>query len=124
MLKTTNKKVVKRIREYIIGSYNDDFREYDDYKETTDFKVIAKFILSVCQREKSYANKPLSYRVFEDWMGGLPALNAMYYYNVSATDFLGDWLEESEEERAKYTDEQACSMITKLLWRELLNGAY
>lgn len=57
---------------------------------------------------------------FERWASGL-ALGGLflYYYNVSAVQVLGDILEETEEERSKYTEEQAERLLTLLIFREV-----
>ena len=60
------------------------------------------------------------YEVFKDWMQGLPsAFHALYYYNESAVDLVGDWLEQSETERNSYTEEQAEELASRLIFREL-----
>ena len=59
-----------------------------------------------------------------DWCSGLPGvLDTCYYYNRSAVDDLGAILEETDEERARYTEEQAEKMLTTLIYRELKKGA-
>lgn len=61
--------------------------------------------------------------MFRDWAQGLPtAFNTLYYYNVSAVDLLADWLNETDSEKARFTEEQAEERITALLFRELTKG--
>lgn len=50
------------------------------------------------------------------------AFNTLYYYNVSAVDLLADWLNETDSEKARFTEEQAEERITALLFRELTKG--
>lgn len=48
------------------------------------------------------------YVAFADWCAGLAGvLDTRYYYNRSAVDNLGAILEETDEEKAKYTEDQA-----------------
>ena len=54
---------------------------------------------------------------FTDWCSGLPSiLDTCYYYNRSAVDDLGEILEETEQERSKYTEEQAEKQLTILIY--------
>lgn len=68
--------------------------------------------------EDNYGNP--CFVIFEDWARGL-ALGGLfcYYYNRSAVDDLGAILEETEEEKAKYTEMQAEEMLTRLIYREM-----
>ena len=63
--------------------------------------------------------------IFKDWAQGL-ALGGLfcYYYNRSAKDDLGAILEESEAEKAKYTEQEAEEMLTRLIYRELEKAAH
>lgn len=64
------------------------------------------------------------FAAFADWCAGLPGvLNTCYYYNRSAVDDLGAILEETSEEKARYTEEQAEKTLTTLIYRELKKGA-
>ena len=49
-------------------------------------------------------------------------VDSSYYYNVSAVDLLAEWLEETEEEKKRFTEEQAEEKITYLLYCELQKG--
>lgn len=60
------------------------------------------------------------YEMFRYWATGLPSiLNCDFVYNVSAKDLLGYWLEETEEEKNRYSEQQAEEMTLKLIFREL-----
>lgn len=72
------------------------------------------------QAAKGYTNEA----VFIDWCQGLPSiLDTCYYYNRSAVADLGDILQQSERERAQYTEEQAERLLTHLIYQELVKGA-
>lgn len=126
-MKTTTREARQNIREYIINHFNP---ESYDFSGPCTFPNIARFILEVHQREKFYspeyqrAKGYTSEIVFEDWAQGLPSiLDTCYYWNRSAVDDLGAILEQSEQEKAKYTEEQAEKMLTHLIYRELKKGA-
>ena len=49
-------------------------------------------------------------------------IDTCYFYNRSAVDDLGEILEETDEEKAKYNERQAEDLLTWLIYRELLKG--
>ena len=60
---------------------------------------------------------------FEEWAAGLPSiLDTCYYYNRSAVDDLGAILEETDSEKARYSEQQAETRLTYLIYRELVRG--
>lgn len=57
---------------------------------------------------------------FESWLRGLPSvLDPAFLYHESAVDVLGSWLQETEEEKSKYTESQAEDYILRLIYREI-----
>lgn len=127
MLKTNSKKARENIREYIVNHF--DPSNYEPEKNPETFPEIAKFILDTFQEEKYYSLEYMrkaglsEHNVFADWAAGLPSvLDTCYYYNRSAVDDLAAILEETDEEKARYTEHQAETMLTHLIYRELLRG--
>ena len=121
MLRTNSKKVIEKVRKYIIDGVD---HEYFELEADPDFNTACKLILTACESEKKYSRSRSGFETFKDWAQGLPsAFNTMYYYNVSAVDMLGAWLEETESEKAKYSESEAEEMITRLIYRELTKGA-
>ena len=124
MLRTNTKKVRVKIQNYIIENFCPD-----DYTSTPpqEFGEIGRFILQTFRKEKySLKEDFIFYRnsealAFEDWAAGLPGiLNTADYYCInSAVDILGDILEETEQEKAKYTEEASEKLLTSLIYREL-----
>ena len=125
-LKTNSKAVKDKIKQYICDSFhNSDFEEWNKV-QITDYSEICYTILHEFYIEKIHLDFQKGRRPYQDyfikWCGGLPSiLDTCYYYNVSAVDLLGDWLEQTEKERNKYSESQAEELITKLLYRELTN---
>lgn len=125
-LKTTNKEARLAIRQYILDHF--DPCGYD-FTGPCSFPNVARFILSVHAKEKAYSPEYQSRKgytneqVFIDWCQGLPSiLDTCYYYNRSAVADLGDILQQSERERAQYTEEQAERLLTHLIYQELVKG--
>ena len=123
MLKTNSKKFRENLRSYIMR--NVDTTNYGTDEPKT-FEEAARFILDTFKDEKfSTENERRYYRnnervAFEDWCAGLPsALDTCYYYNRSAVDDLGNLLEQTESERSRYSEEEAETAITRLIYREI-----
>ena len=123
MLKTNSKKARENIRAYIVDCYNP---ENYDLPACNDFPTIARNILQTFRKERpaegTFSRMSEGER-FTDWASGLPSiLDTCYYYNRSAVDDLGMILEETEEEKARFTESQAESLLTSLIYRELMKA--
>ena len=125
MLRTNSKKARANVVEYIkqdAGYLEDNY----EYIAETDQEFLAS-VYGVFLSEKSYElqkNKHINqYNIFKEWAQGL-AMGGLfcYYYNRSAVDDLGDILEETEEERQRYSESEAEEMLTRLIWREVVDG--
>ena len=111
MLRSNSKKARENIRNYIIEWDSDYIRERSDYTiPEDDVDAILAYAYDEIFRdeykyriEDNYSNP--CFVIFEDWAKGL-ALGGLfcYYYNRSAVDDLGAILEETEEEKGKYTE--------------------
>ena len=127
MLKTNSKKARENVRNYIIARFTPE--GYTD-NPPQEFPEIARFILAAFRNanyrlpEDFHYYRNNEFAAFADWCAGLPSVLDTYYYcNRSAVDDLGAVLEETEEEKARYTEEQAESTLTLLIYRELTKGA-
>ena len=122
MLKTNSKQVKETIKKYIIEGFHDcDYESYNNIS-ITEYSDICNTILHAFYIEKVYLDKQHKdeFSLFEEWVSGLCSeIDSSYYYNVCAVNLLGDWLEQTETERNKYSENVAELMITKLLYREL-----
>lgn len=123
-LRTNSRKARENMRQYILD--NVDFNGYMmPYIEKTNFPKIARNLLLIFKAEKCYEieknyNESI---VFLDWTQGLPSvLDCCFWYNRSAVDDLGAILEETEEEKARYNEEDAGLLLVKLIYRELVIG--
>lgn len=117
MLKTNSKLTKERIRSFILDSY---VPEYFNREEVPDFKTVATDILKEVERVERIPNKCYIAQVaFRSWAQGLPSGFDTSYYLHKAVDTLGDILEQTEQERAKYTEMQAERTLDLLIFREL-----
>lgn len=122
MLRTTCKKVLDNIRAYILN--NTDVTGYDKYEQPETFEQAALIIYDEFTTAKQYElARPRTniQECFIDWCAGLPSIiDTCYYYNRSAVDDLGKLLEETEQEKAKYSETQAERMLSALIYREIM----
>ena len=122
MLKTNSKKTRENIRAYIADNFTPE--NYTNTPPET-FQEISTFILHCFRSEKYHTPEDLRYYhseriAFLDWCSGLPSvLDTCYFYNRSAVDDLGEILEETDEQKARYTEEQAENLLTLLIYNEL-----
>ncbi len=123
MLRTNSKKAIENIRNYIVKIYEpEDYSNcgIDTNKET--FEDIKEVIKEIFEIELGHfrSRQIGQYNAFFEWCQGLPSIiDTCYYYNRSAVKDLGNILEETEEERNKYTEEQAEEILTHLIYREI-----
>ena len=122
MLRT--KKANENIRAYIMDNFAPENYNSNPPK---DFPGVAAFILDTFRKEKMSDfryHDCNEFAAFADWCQGLPAvLDTCYYYNRSAVDDLGRILEETAEEKARFTEAEAERRLTWLIYRELSKGA-
>lgn len=123
-LRTNSRKARENVRQYIFDHV--DFTGYDINDMTNaDFPKIAHNVLDIFRSEKRYEHYKIvvEFVAFLDWTQGLPsALDCCFWYNRSAVDDLGAILEETEEEKAIYNEEEAGLLLVKLIYRELVIG--
>lgn len=122
MLKSNSKKARENVRAYIMQDSDYVKESYSRILNTED-EVLATMFDIFCSEmrysiEANYNNP--HFGIFLDWARGL-ALGGLfcYYYNRSAVDDLGAILEETEEEKAHYTERQAEEWLSRMIYREL-----
>lgn len=132
MLKTNSKKACENIRNYIMNDF-DYIQERAEYNgivlDKNNVQSVLAYAYGIFKSEKkreiedNYSNP--NFAIFKDWAQGL-ALGWLfcYFYNRSAVDDLAEILEESESEKAKYSESEAEIMLTRLIYREMEKAAY
>lgn len=133
-LKTNTKKAKQNIMDYIKAwdlDYLEERRAFEVeegrpvYNLNNDANICA-FIYQIFQEEKPgsdeyYKRRKMNvFEIFKDWAQGLPLGGLFcYYYNREARDDVAAILEETEEEKAKFTEEKATELLTYLIFREI-----
>ena len=128
MLRTNSKKATENLKKWTVEHFDAD--GYNDFNgDENNFSDCAKYIYRVFLREKyegaeNYYRNTSMQDIFADWCAGLPSVldTADYYYTRRAVDVLGEILEETEEERNRYTEAEAEKCMTYLLYRTIKKG--
>ena len=123
MLKTNCKKALENIRAYILE--NTDTSNYSG-EVFPDWEDAARFVWGCFVEEKSpnmeyYRRCGMSeYDIFEEWASGLPSsFDFCYWYNRPAVDDLGAILEETEAEKARFSESDAEKLLTRLIYNQI-----
>ena len=128
MLKTNSKQVKEKIKEWIINNF--EWSNYEGYyKKPETYEEIKGTIARICWDEKGWQVSKFHQSLlgmFKDWCEGLPSLlnTASYYCHGSTVDLVGDILEQTQEERAKYDEAEAESLMTYLIYKEISSYLY
>ena len=123
MFRSNSFKARARLRKYICE--NVDFSSYPEYAniDVTDFEYVSITLKQIFEVEYLDSRIIYKYRLFdlfESWCQGLPTcLDTCYYYNRSAVDDLGYILDQTKQERSRFTEEQAARRLTYMIYREL-----
>lgn len=126
MLKTNSKKARENVRKYILTDADYIAERIGCDPDTLTEAEALRSVWEIFKDEyynpihPTRRNRLNVFDLFAEWASGL-ALGGLflYYYNVSAVQVLGDILEETEEERSKYSEEQAENLLTLLIYREV-----
>lgn len=122
MIKTNSKKFREKIKSYLFEFLFDDsgyeLMKFKKEKYKND-KEKALLILEIFCKEMR--QNELTLKIFKNWAAGLPTIidTADYYCHNSAIGILGNFLEETEEERNRYNEIQAEELLTHAIYREL-----
>lgn len=123
MLKTNSKQARQNVQAYIMQGFTG---ENYSIETPETFKDTAAVIMKIFNSEKpaeGACSRMNEQERFTDWAQGLPSiLDTCYYYNRSAVDDLGAILEETAEEKARYSEQNAEQLLTALIYRELVRG--
>lgn len=126
MLKTNSKKARENVMQYIRDWDMDYLQERDEHlKDDASDEEVCKLIYSIFKSETDGDNRRLSEQeLFYDWAQGL-ALGGLfcYYYNRSAVEDLGNILEQTEEQRNKYSESDSEWLLTTLIYGEVTRRA-
>ena len=118
MLKTNSKEVKTTIKNFIMDNIEDFFTEREiktDKPATTLWQIV--------EEEKFYNDDryKTNYDKLHDWLQGLGCGMGDDIFLSDATELIGNWLKQTEEEKARYTSTQAEELACKLVYRELMS---
>lgn len=127
MLRTNSKAVQQKMVNFILENVNEEALDnLKVVKPDYTFKDVAKMILDCAKKEKKeYWNGwYFTYNVFVSWCQDLPSMlnTACYMYYGSAVELLGDILEETKEERNRFSECQAEEKMHYLIYKTLINA--
>lgn len=114
MLRSNSKQAKKNIQNFIINVFNDYAEE-----EAATLAEAANVIFEDVRRVLNI-NGYVSQKQFDTYASYLPGYVETYGYG--AHDDLAAILEETPEEAAKYTNQDAEKILTAIVYRELFNA--
>ena len=119
MLRTNSKKALANLEKFILDRC--DFDGYDFIPSTPNECIKAvydEFVKEVFSTPSERSQN--EQEAFIGWLQGLPSIiDASYYYNISAVETLGDILEETKEEKARFSETQAESLLSYMIYRRI-----
>ena len=118
MLRTNTKAAKQNLMNYIRSSAEEYISE--QYELPTEGKQILASIAEIYRQEYRV---PMTFDNFLSWAYGLPVGGLFDYVLCKGIETLGDILEETEEERSRYTESEAELMLTKLIYREVVRNS-
>lgn len=134
MLKMNSRKALENTDNYLlqfaddIAAENKDVLSFDyDLQEIGDLcKCIYNYYFmeeAVRFDKRLQAGRISLQELFIEWTQGLPACGVFDFWTYRTycdpVAILGDILEETTEEREKFTDQQAAEKLTYMIWKRL-----
>ena len=129
MIRTNSKEVRKAIQTLILAEavdVNNGYVPFEDLKTAAEaIKADVMRVMSGDYRNRAHNLPGWSERDFTEWVHCLPGLLDLpfIYRQPDAVEVLGDILQETPEERARYTETDADRLLCHLIFRELDKAA-
>lgn len=136
MLRTNSKKAKENIRLWILANYipedyTNAFKTETGEYTPENFPEVAASIMDTFHNEKGFDVRRYGLEIaFIDWMQGLPSIlkTLPLLHGWEVAEILGDWLEETTEEKEAYSrkdedGEKAMKTALHLVFREIQAGA-
>ena len=126
-LKTNTKAVREKIKNYIMSQFDfDAFYDDNGFHLVDTFESVKEEVIAEFNHEKYYSDSYAGAHgirndsMFYDWMTGLPMyFSCDFILNNNANEVLGDILEQTEPEKAKYSEMDSQKLFSMLIYREL-----
>lgn len=116
MFRTNSKQARENLKNYIMQSWNIEEEDQGRTWKETQKDIIDSFNYEAYSSE--YERRQNRQEAFKNWLLGLPR-NLGDFCLCNAVKDLGDILEETEEERARFTEDQAEEKISALIYTEV-----
>lgn len=135
MLRTNSKKAKENIRLWILANYMPEdyanaFQTETGEYTPENFPEVAASIMDTFHKEKGFDVRRYGLELaFIDWMQGLPSiLGTLPLLGWEVAEILGNWLEETTEEKEAYSKkdedgQKAMETALHLVFREIKIGA-
>lgn len=117
MLKTNSRQAKENLKAYIMASWNLEAEEQGRTWEETQEDIKESFYFQAFRSE--YERKQNKQEAFKNWLSGLPR-GLGDFFLCQAVEDLGNILEQTEAERAKYTEDKASDTLSYLIYREVM----
>lgn len=125
MLRTNSKAVKEKVRAYILESIDfSNYVGYEGYPENEPESVDGKILLCRDIFRDEYVNTynlrryGNEFNCFEEWLKGLPSAMTIAFSWADSREILRGWLEQTEQESEKYSDNQVWELYLHLIARE------
>lgn len=118
MLKTNSKQAKDNLKSYIMTAWNLEPEDQGRTWAETQKDIKESFIFQAYSSK--YERKQNKQEAFKDWLSGLPH-GLGDFFLCQAVEDLGSILNQTEAERAKYTEDQACETLSYLIYREVMH---
>lgn len=117
MLKSNSKKVREAVRAYVVRNCNGWEKDPETFEEAATIIKKAWDGYRYQGMRREFKNNIIE--AFKDFAACLPNNAFDYIAEGDTVKLVGDMLEQTEAERAKYTDSQACDLLTYLIYSEV-----
>lgn len=116
MVKANSKQARENLKGYIMKAWNIEEGEEMRTWEETKADIVEDFHIRAYRSEAE--RRQNRQEAFKGWLQGLPR-NLGDFYLSRAVDDLGDILEETDEERNRYSEDKAEEKLAYLIYREV-----
>lgn len=116
MLKTNSRQAKDNLKSYIMTAWNLEPEEQGRTWEETREAIKESFYFQAYRSE--YERRQNMQEAFKNWLAGLPKGLGDFYLCQAVKD-LGNILDQTEAERNRYTEDQACNTLSYLIFREV-----
>lgn len=124
MLRTNSKKAKENVKYYILGNTSEEVLDACTKNHVVMFDDLAKEIWKIFFVEKVEndcyykAHKKSLFDLWKEWIFGGCILDVPCY-SADIHNIVGDLLEETEEEKSRYSYEQSENLLALLTFREV-----